>query len=119
MPIVIRVRLAAIRLAHSLRLSILEETKTWEIGVDDEGRAGIVAGPFRLVITPRAVRLFDALHLYCDGAEIWLPLWWRLRMRNAVRLVLAENALEMLDVEEPTKTSKSARVARRREKQSA
>lgn len=119
MPVFIRMRLAAIRLARSLRLSILAETKSWEIDVDDDGRPGLSAGPFRLVIMPRAVRLFDALHLYCDGAEIWLPFWWRLRLRNAVRLVLAENALEVLDAEKLTETSKTTRTTRRREKQSA
>lgn len=118
MPIFIRMRLAAIRLARALRRSILGETKNWDIEVDEDGRPGLLTGPFRLVITPRAVRLFDALHLYCDGAEIWLPLWWRLRLRNAVRLVLAENALEMLDAEEPAETSRLARNARRRQKQS-
>ena len=54
-----------------------------------------MAGPFRVVIGPRPVRLLDALHVYCGGAEIWLPIVWRLRLRNAVRLVLVENALEM------------------------
>lgn len=119
MPVFFRMRIAAIRLARALLRSILGETKNWDIEVDEDGRPGLSAGPFRLVITPRAVRLFDALHLYCDGAEIWLPLWWRLRLRNAVRLVLAENALEMLHAEKMTETSKTARTARRREKQSA
>jgi hypothetical protein len=119
MPVFIRLRLAAIRLAQSLRRSILDETKNWDIEVDEDGRPGVSAGPFRLVITPRAVRLFDAFHLFCDGADIWLPLWWRLRLRNTVRLVLAENALEMLEAEKPTETAKPTRTARRREKQSA
>jgi len=119
MPIFIRLQLAAIRLARALRRSILDESKNWDIEVDEDGRPSLLSGPFRLVITPRSVRLFDAFHLFCDGAEIWLPLWWRLRLRSAVRLVLAENALEMLDAEEPAKTSKPARAARRREKQSA
>jgi hypothetical protein len=119
MPVFIRLRLAAIRLARTLRRSILCETRNWDIEVDEDGRPGLSAGPFRLVITPRAVRLFDALHLYCEGAEIWLPLWWRLRLRNAVRFVLAENALETLDAEKRTETAKPARTARRREKRSA
>ena len=119
MPVFIRVRLAAIRLARSIRRSILTETKLWEIDADEAERPSIAAGPFRLVITPRAVRLFDALHLYCDGAEVWLPLLWRLRLRNAVRLVIAENALEMFDKADLTVSSKKARTMRRRERQTA
>jgi hypothetical protein len=119
MPVFIRLRLAAVRLARALRRSILDESKNWDIEVDEDGRPSLSAGPFRLVITPRAVRLFDAFHLFCDGAEIWLPLWWRLRLRNAVRLVLAENALDMLEAEKLTETAKPARAARRRQKQSA
>lgn len=119
MPVFIRLRLAAIRLARTLRRSILSETKNWNIEVDEDGRSVLSAGPSHLVIAPRAVRLFDAFHLFCDGAEIWLPLWWRLRLRNAVRFVLAENALEMLDAEKLTETAKPARAARRRQMQSA
>lgn len=119
MPVFIRVRLAAIRLARTVRRSILTEHKLWEIDADEAERPSISAGPFRLLVTPRAVRLFDALHLYCDGVEVWLPLWWRLRLRNAVRLVIAENALEMFDAADLAVTRKQVRTARRKVKQSA
>ncbi len=119
MPVFIRMRLAATRLARTLRRSILAETKNWDIEVDEDGRPGLSAGPFRLVVTPRAVRLFDALHLYCDGVEVWLPLLWRLRLRNAVRLVIAENALEMIDAADLAVTRKQVRTGRRKVKQSA
>jgi hypothetical protein len=119
MPVFIRMRLAAIRLARALRRSILLETKHWEIGVDEAERPSIAAGPFRLVIMPRAVRLLDAIHVYCEGAEIWLPLLWRLRLRTAVRLVLAENALEVFDAAKLEVSRKQVRTARRRERRTA
>jgi hypothetical protein len=114
MPIFIRLRLAAMRLARALRRSILEDTKQWEIDADRQGRACLTAGPFQIVVAPRAVRLFDALYVYCGGAEVWLPLWSRLRLRNAVRLVLAENAIEMLESSRLETTSKRTRTTRRR-----
>jgi hypothetical protein len=124
MPVFIRVRLAAIRLARSLRRSILHERSLWEIGVDEENCPFVAAGPFRVVIVPRAVRLFDALHVYCGDAEVWLPLWWRLRLRNAVRLVIAENALEMFesaDLQESMDevATQARRASRGRQKQTA
>jgi hypothetical protein len=115
MPIFIRLRLAAMRLARALRRSILEDTKQWEIDADRQGRACLTAGPFQIVVAPRAVRLFDALYVYCGGAEVWLPLWSRLRLRNAVRLVLAENAIEMLEssrLESPKRTRTTRRRVR-------
>lgn len=119
MPVFIRVRLAAIRLARALRRSILDESKLWEIDAVESERPSIAAGPFRLVITPRSVRLFDALHVYCDGAEVWLPLLWRLRLRNALRLVIAEQALESFEKADLAVSSKKARTARRRVRQTA
>lgn len=123
MPVFIQMRLAAIRLARALRRSILNERSLWEIGVDEENCPFVAAGPFRIVIVPRAVRLFDALHVYSGDAEVWLPLWWRLRLRNAVRLVIAENALEMFESsgleasldEEATRARRSARRGRRKQ----
>jgi hypothetical protein len=121
MPVFIRVRLAAIRLARALRRSILNERTLWEIGVDENNCPFVAAGPFRVVIRPRAVRLFDALHVYCGEVEVWMPLFWRFRLRNAVRLIVAENALEMSESAELAQTeTKSRRVARRaRQKQPA
>jgi hypothetical protein len=121
MPVFIRVRLAAIRLARALRRSILKERTLWEVDVDEADCPLVEAGPFCIVLVPRAVRLFDALHVYCHGAEIWIPLWWRLRLRNAMRLVIVESALELLDssgLSNAAATSKSGRH-RTRQKQTA
>lgn len=113
MPIFIRLRLAAIRLARALRRSILTETKLWEIEADSQSHPCLIAGPFRVVIEPRAVRLLDALHVYCGGGEVWIPLVWRLRLRNVVRLVLAENALELFDSTNLATRQNKPRAARR------
>jgi len=117
MPIFIRLRLAAVRLARALRRSILTETKLWEIEADSQSHPCLVAGPFRVVIEPRAVRLFDALHVYCGGAEVWIPLAWRLRLRNALRLVLTENALELFDSTDLAVSRNKSGVARRQARQ--
>jgi hypothetical protein len=113
MPVFLRIRFAAIRLARALRQSILTETTLWDIDFDDVGRPALVAGPFRVVIAPRAIRLFDALHVYCNGAEIWLPLISRLRLRNAVRLVLIENALDLMHTTDLKTGRRSNKVHRK------
>ena len=97
MPVFIRLRVAALRLAYRLRQSILRESHLWDVDTDGEGNPCLTAGPFRVVAVPRAVQFFDALHVYCGTAEIWLPLWSRLRLRNAVRTILAEYGLEMFE----------------------
>jgi hypothetical protein len=113
MPVFIRMRLAAIRLARALRRSMLTQRKLWEIDADSEGRPCLSAGPFRVVIAPRTVRLLDALHLYCGGTEIWLPAVWRLRLRNAARLVILENALELLAASDLERQRRRPRAVRR------
>jgi hypothetical protein len=118
MPVFIRSRIVSVRLARALRRSILTEHKFWEIDVDEHGCPLVAAGPFRVVLVPRAVRLLDAIHVYCGGAEVWMPLVWRLRLRNAVRLVIVEYALEMIDSAEMASTAKSVRK-RAQEKQPA
>jgi hypothetical protein len=117
MPVFVRMRFVAIRLARSLRRSILTERQLWEIDVDAAGCPQLVAGPFRVVIGPRPVRLLDALHVYCGGAEIWLPIVWRLRLRNAVRLVLVENALDMFASADLAAANGPRRPARKRARQ--
>jgi hypothetical protein len=46
------------------------------------------------VLEPRAVRVFDSIHLYYDDAEIWLPLLQRTRLRAATRLLLTRFAAQ-------------------------
>jgi hypothetical protein len=117
MPVFIRMRLAAIRLARALRRSILTERKLWEIDSDSMGRPCVMAGPFRIVIAPRAVRLFDALHVYCGRAEVWLPLLWRLRLRNTVRWLLADTALELFKSADLEASGARRRAPRKRTRQ--
>ena len=118
MPVFIRLRLISVRLARALRRSILTEQTLWEIDVDENGCPLVAAGPFRVILAPRAVRLLDALHVYCGGAEVWIPLVWRLRLRNAVRLMIVQNAFDMLDSADMESTSKASRT-RTRKKQPA
>jgi hypothetical protein len=100
MPVFLRVRWAAFRLVRALRRSILAGDEEWELDSDSHGRPLLTAGPFRIVIAPRAIRLFDAIHLYVDGVEVWLPILARLRLRNAVRwLVLQHARARLLDIE--------------------
>src|SRR2546421_8182141 len=75
----IRTRLDAFRLSRKLRKSLVTPDDKWKIDTDEEGRPTLSSGDFRLVLVPRAVRLFDAVHIYRDDVEIWLSLMARLR----------------------------------------
>jgi hypothetical protein len=90
----LRLRFLATRLVHSLRRSLLTQPEAWDIDIDRHGRPTLCAGPIAIVVTASRVRLFDAVHLYCDGTEIWLPPLHRVRLRTAVRLFLLRYALE-------------------------
>ena len=88
----IHARLEARRLTHRLRKSLIRQDDNWGIDADRMGRPILCTGHFRLVIVPRALRLFDAIHVFCDEAEVWLPLLPRLRLRAAVRYHLLRYA---------------------------
>jgi hypothetical protein len=101
----LRVRFAAFGLVRQLCRSLLQdEEPTWKIDCDTSDRPVLTSGSFRILIVPRAVRLFDAVHLYCDDVETWLPILARLRLRNAVRHYLLRTALEQLDDGEQSAT---------------
>ena len=111
----IRARLDAYRLSRKLRKSLATREDKWKIDTDEEGRPTLSSGDFRIVLVPRAVRLFDAVHIYRDDVEIWLSLMARLRLRAAARSRLIRDANEHWT--EPEKKNKRAR--RRRAKPAA
>jgi hypothetical protein len=84
----VRSRVEAHRLVRYLNDSLMTEGDDWKIAVDEQGRPVIITGSFRVMLAPRAVRLFDAVHLFCDDVEIWLPLLARLRLRSVARYFL-------------------------------
>lgn len=88
----IRTRWDAHLLTRKLLQSLARPKDHWNIDADDEGRPIVSSGDVRIILVPRAARLFDALHLYEKGAEIWLPLISRIRLRAAVRLRLIQDA---------------------------
>ena len=90
----IHARADARRLARQLRRSMLTERELWGIDADRQGRPVLSRGRFRIAIVPRNLRLFDAVHLFCDEVEVWLPLVARIRLRNAVRFIIARFARE-------------------------
>jgi hypothetical protein len=90
--LLIHVRAEARRLARQLRRSMLTEHESWEIDADRQGRPVLSRGRFRIAIVPRNVRLFDAIHLFCDEVEVWLPLVARIRLRNAARYIIVRLA---------------------------
>jgi hypothetical protein len=93
---IIRARWDARRLAHKLRNSLAAPEDNWKIGKTDEGQPTLTCGTFRIELVPRTARVFDAIHLYNDGAEVWLPLLARLRLRAAARWRLIQDASEHL-----------------------
>jgi len=88
----LRVRWAGWRLVGRLRRELLSAAEEWELEAEEDGSPALTRGAFRIEIVPRAVRLLDAIHLYCDDVEVWLPLVPRIRLRNAVRLFLLRKA---------------------------
>ena len=92
MLLLIHVRAEGRRLARQLWQSMLTERELWEIDADRQGRPVLSRGRFRIAIVPRNVRLFDAVHLFCDEVEVWLPLVARIRLRNAARFIIVRFA---------------------------
>jgi hypothetical protein len=92
----IRVRFEAARLARMLRKSLTTRANAWKIEREEDGGAAITDGGFKISVNVRRLRILDTVHVYSDGAEVWLPLPARLRLRNAVRLFLARHGNEKL-----------------------
>jgi hypothetical protein len=91
---IIRSRLDARTLCRTLRSSLASPDETWEVGADENGHPTLSNANFRIVLVPRTLRLLDAIHVYGDDAEIWLPLLLRIRLRAAARVRLINNATE-------------------------
>src|SRR4051794_29677589 len=111
---IIRVRFDAHRLVRQLRKSLSGEPDKWKIGENDAGQPSLSKGEFEIVLVPRTLRLLDAIHVYSEGAEIWLPLIARLRLRTAARLCLIEHAREKAKSRPANRTQPRKRTARRR-----
>ena len=109
---IIRSRWDARRLARELRNSLASPDDAWKIGTDEEGGPMLSKDGFRIVLTPRTVRLLDAVHVYRGDAEIWLPLLARLRLRGAARWRLIHDATEHLHDSKLKKTRARRRGAK-------
>ena len=105
---IIRSRWDARRLARELRESLASPDEDWGVGTDESGRPMLSKEGFRIVLTPRAIRLLDAVHVYRNDAEIWLPLLARVRLRAAARWRLIHDASEDLQ-ESKLKKSRARR----------
>ena len=90
----IRTLLETRRLARQIRRSLLTEPDKWTIEPDDEGNAIASNGKFKIELLRHRLRVLDSIYLVCGEVEVWLPLWTRLRLRGAVRLMLARLASE-------------------------
>jgi hypothetical protein len=106
----LRVRLQACRLANSMRRSMLANSDFWTIDADRQGRPMLMRSRFRVALVPQRLRVFDSIHLYCDEAEVWLPLWARWRLRNAARLLIVRFAQQEWD--SPSMIPSGVQVAR-------
>jgi hypothetical protein len=102
-------------LSRNLRKSLAAPDDKWKVGTDEEGHPTLSSGDFRIVLVPRAARFLDAIHVYSDDADIWLPLLTRLRLRAAARLRLIQDANEHWEEPELRKT----RARRKRAKPAA
>jgi hypothetical protein len=109
---IIRSRIDGRRLARKLRESLADPKGTWAAGADDEGRPALSNGEFRIVLVPRTLRILDAIHVYHDDAEIWLPLVARLRLRGAARARLIQDAAAQWDKPATKKSNAGQRRAK-------
>jgi hypothetical protein len=91
---IIRVRRDARALCRTLRSSLASPDETWKVGADEDGHPTLSNANFRIVLMPRTIRLFDAIHVYSNDAEIWLPFLPRVRLRAAARVRLIHDATE-------------------------
>jgi hypothetical protein len=108
----IRARWDAHRLSRKLRNSLATPSDNWKVETDDDDGPALAHGDFRIVLVPRGARLFDAIHVYSAGAEIWMPLMARLRLRAAARSRL----LHAANAQWSKPARKGARARRRRAK---
>src|SRR4051812_10165074 len=90
----IRARLEAHRLSRKLHKSLAASEDKWKIDTNEKGYPTLSTGDFQIELVPRSARLFDAVHVYSAGTEIWLPLFARLRLRAATRWRLLQYADE-------------------------
>src|SRR3954469_24819323 len=67
---IIRAHMDARILSRQLRKSLASPDDNWKIDTDEEGHPTLSNIGFRIVLVPRASRLFDAIHVYNDDAEI-------------------------------------------------
>jgi hypothetical protein len=112
---IIRAHRDARILSRQLRKSLASPEDNWKVGTDEESHPTLSNNGFRIVLVPRASRLFDAIHVYSKDAEIWLPLLARVRLRAAARCRLIHDASERWHDSNLKKT----RVRRRRTKPAA
>lgn len=108
-----RMRFEAARLARQLSKSLTADPDAWKIERQPDGSAAITDGPFKIALSARRLRLLDSIHLYTEGAEVWLPLAARLRLRMATRLFIARHGNEQFKLRGPSKRARKALAARK------
>jgi hypothetical protein len=88
----LQIRWSRRQVGRMLRRSILTHPERWKIEAAEGSLTSLVDREFRIVLEPRFIRVFDAIHVYCDDAEVWLPVMPRIRLRNAARWLLLRHA---------------------------
>ena len=81
----IQARRFALQLRERLRTEPIQTVATyngWALACDG----------FLIEVVVRRFRIFDGIHVWHKGAEIWLPLLQRIRLRNTIRLLVTERA---------------------------
>lgn len=110
----IRVRFDAFVLSRKLSKSLLADKGRWKTDADADGNPVLSNADFRIVLVPRTPRVLDAVHLYKDETEIWLPLASRLRLRAAARLRLIRDASESAPKSAAASRATRTRLKKRR-----
>lgn len=86
-----RGRRAARELARKILYGLATWPETWEPCSDCDG---LHRDNITIVIVHRRFKVFDGIFVCYKEVCVWIPLLARLRLRRAVRCVLAEKAIK-------------------------
>ena len=96
----IRMRLLGCRVGCRIARSLRDEASCWKVKPCPimSGQSWVECDSLAVTITPcekcPCLRVMDHVRVYKDGSDVCLPWLARIRVRNAVRVFLLENALK-------------------------
>ncbi len=92
------VRRMARMLANNLCCELSKNDANSKLEAAEDGWLQLTAhgGTVAMKLKRRRLRIFDALHVTVDDADVWMPLAGRLRVRRALRRYLLSRATDVV-----------------------